>query len=212
MSDLHIHIHYHANSNNSFTTTVPPRAPTPPQGQGSYHGQGQGQGQGQGPGVASNVNVVSPPAAATVTTTTAPSPPPAVSPQSSLENILYSFLSSSMTSNIPISPHHEVYFSVQNMHSSSSSEAQTQTPDDATSTNEETSILRDVNRHTTLQLASTDNAAADCCSICQLEIENHQILRNINVCGHIFHSGCLDNWFEKSTTCPICRASIRDQG
>ena len=202
MSDLHIHIHYHANSNNSFTTTVPPRAPTPPQGQG----------QGQGPGAASNV--VPPPAAATATAAPSPPPPPppAVSPQSSLENILYSFLSSSMTNNIPISPH-EVYFSVQNMHSSSSSEAQTQTPDDATSTNEETSILRDVNRHTTLQLASTDNAAAaDCCSICQLEIENHQILRNINVCGHIFHSGCLDNWFEKSTTCPICRASIRDQG
>lgn len=29
---------------------------------------------------------------------------------------------------------------------------------------------------------------------------------SIKVCGHVFHKVCLQNWYKKSVTCPVCRA------
>jgi hypothetical protein len=41
------------------------------------------------------------------------------------------------------------------------------------------------------------------CSICFESIEK---CNNISLkCSHTFHFNCLERWFEKSTTCPLCR-------
>ena len=33
--------------------------------------------------------------------------------------------------------------------------------------------------------------------------------RKLNQCGHLFHAGCVDNWFARNVHCPVCRADIR---
>ena len=44
----------------------------------------------------------------------------------------------------------------------------------------------------------------DECSIC-LDCENKDI---ITICGHTFHSKCLNQWKIREVTCPICRAYL----
>ena len=58
----------------------------------------------------------------------------------------------------------------------------------------------------------------DCCSICQEPLINNnnqsnetiKFIRCINHCGHCFHKNCIDQWFETSCQCPMCRIDIRD--
>ena len=63
---------------------------------------------------------------------------------------------------------------------------------------------------TTVQ-ASTDTTE-ETCTICQDDIEANTQTRKINVCGHIFHKNCIDQWFERNVKCPVCRHDIRTQG
>lgn len=46
------------------------------------------------------------------------------------------------------------------------------------------------------------------CVICHMPIENDSIVRKINLCGHIFHPECVDRWFERNSSCPLCRQII----
>ena len=48
------------------------------------------------------------------------------------------------------------------------------------------------------------------CTICRDNFEDNSIVRKLN-CGHIFHIGCIDTWFESNIRCPICRGDLRDQ-
>jgi len=48
------------------------------------------------------------------------------------------------------------------------------------------------------------------CSICLLDYENNDELRKL-VCSHFFHKKCIDNWFNSSTTCPICRKDVKEK-
>jgi hypothetical protein len=41
-----------------------------------------------------------------------------------------------------------------------------------------------------------------CCAICLSSLQNPNTLKD---CNHQFHGECIDAWFKKSTTCPICR-------
>jgi hypothetical protein len=41
-----------------------------------------------------------------------------------------------------------------------------------------------------------------CCAICLSSLQNPNTLKD---CNHQFHGECIDEWFQKSTTCPICR-------
>ena len=45
------------------------------------------------------------------------------------------------------------------------------------------------------------------CAICLDKIENNKNIILLN-CDHYFHKNCLDNWFVKSKTCPICRNDV----
>ena len=48
------------------------------------------------------------------------------------------------------------------------------------------------------------------CTICQDNFEYNNIVRKLN-CGHIFHIGCIDVWFETNIRCPLCRGDLREQ-
>ena len=45
------------------------------------------------------------------------------------------------------------------------------------------------------------------CAICIQGFEKDQVIYKLP-CGHIFHKHCLDPWFEKKSTCPICRLDL----
>lgn len=46
------------------------------------------------------------------------------------------------------------------------------------------------------------------CPICFEEI-NHKNSKKLQ-CGHLFHVDCLDKWFEKNYTCPMCRTEVEE--
>jgi hypothetical protein len=50
------------------------------------------------------------------------------------------------------------------------------------------------------------------CAICQDSIVQDEVVRKLNVCQHIFHDRCLITWFERNSTCPMCRNDIRSTG
>jgi hypothetical protein len=43
------------------------------------------------------------------------------------------------------------------------------------------------------------------CSICLENIENDSIVLS---CNHSFHKTCIENWFLRDRTCPMCRVNI----
>jgi hypothetical protein len=45
------------------------------------------------------------------------------------------------------------------------------------------------------------------CSVCLVEIDFNSMVRN-TVCGHLFHSKCIDEWCAKNLSCPICRTNL----
>ena len=56
----------------------------------------------------------------------------------------------------------------------------------------------------------TDARLEECCAVCQEDIEPAVEVRQIKQCTHVFHKDCVDQWFEQSVFCPICRLDIRE--
>ncbi len=48
------------------------------------------------------------------------------------------------------------------------------------------------------------------CSICLDAIAINSPVRVLRHCNHIFHTGCIDTWFERNVRCPNCNHDIRD--
>lgn len=46
------------------------------------------------------------------------------------------------------------------------------------------------------------------CAVCLCEISDGEQARLLPKCGHGFHLGCIDMWFESHSTCPLCRSPI----
>ncbi|KAJ8899996.1 hypothetical protein K2173_024107 [Erythroxylum novogranatense] len=46
---------------------------------------------------------------------------------------------------------------------------------------------------------------ATCCSICLGEYKDHDLLRLLPDCDHIFHIQCIDPWLKRRASCPVCR-------
>jgi hypothetical protein len=71
-------------------------------------------------------------------------------------------------------------------------------------------------RPTTQQITENTiigNLASDepyTCAICQDSLLPEQQARKILSCGHWFHRGCIDPWFQRNVHCPVCRHDIRD--
>lgn len=47
------------------------------------------------------------------------------------------------------------------------------------------------------------------CAICQDTIISTDSARRLVACRHVYHSGCIDEWFRRSVYCPSCRHDIR---
>jgi len=48
------------------------------------------------------------------------------------------------------------------------------------------------------------------CSICQDNLLATDSARRIRSCNHVYHQGCIDEWFQRSVLCPSCRHDIRE--
>lgn len=54
--------------------------------------------------------------------------------------------------------------------------------------------------------------SAHSCAICQDVILETDMCRRVIHCGHTYHRGCIDQWFERNVRCPVCRHDIRERG
>ncbi|KAJ0805487.1 putative transcription factor C2H2 family [Helianthus annuus] len=46
------------------------------------------------------------------------------------------------------------------------------------------------------------------CAVCLNEFLDHEALRLLPECSHVFHRDCIDEWLASHITCPVCRASL----
>ena len=46
------------------------------------------------------------------------------------------------------------------------------------------------------------------CAACLDEFVNGDRLRQLTLCGHQFHTACLDEWLGQHDNCPLCRAPV----
>lgn len=59
------------------------------------------------------------------------------------------------------------------------------------------------------QFAGSENGE---CAVCQDSIVHNEFVRRITACQHTFHDGCLITWFQRHSTCPLCRNDIQTAG
>ena len=59
-------------------------------------------------------------------------------------------------------------------------------------------------------LARVEAATTDICAVCQDGYGMGNERRQLNVCHHTFHRGCIDTWFQENVHCPVCRHDIRE--
>ena len=69
--------------------------------------------------------------------------------------------------------------------------------------------VQELNESTHLRVVNDNDAVL--CSICQNRISSQTIIREIQVCHHIFHPECIDEWLVQHETCPVCRANLIPQ-
>lgn len=46
------------------------------------------------------------------------------------------------------------------------------------------------------------------CMVCLSEFEDGELLRKVEGCEHLFHRSCIDEWLQRSATCPICKRAV----
>ncbi|OWM86607.1 E3 ubiquitin-protein ligase ATL42-like [Punica granatum] len=46
------------------------------------------------------------------------------------------------------------------------------------------------------------------CVVCLSKFEDAEILRLLPNCNHAFHANCIDRWFERHSSCPLCRHKL----
>ncbi len=67
-------------------------------------------------------------------------------------------------------------------------------------------------RENTQLIVNNNDIENNICNICRDNLINnehqHNILRKLNSCNHIFHQYCIDMWLEENSHCPTCRTSV----
>ena len=63
-----------------------------------------------------------------------------------------------------------------------------------------------LNYNSKLDIYNTINEKSTC-NICLLDINYNDIIRTLN-CEHFYHAKCIDKWFEKKSSCPMCRNNL----
>lgn len=46
------------------------------------------------------------------------------------------------------------------------------------------------------------------CAVCLTDFKDHDTLRLLPKCNHVFHPQCIDSWLASHVTCPVCRANL----
>ena len=47
----------------------------------------------------------------------------------------------------------------------------------------------------------------DICAICLCDFEDNRAIY-ITKCNHVYHVECIETWFKKKYTCPLCKTPI----
>ena len=55
------------------------------------------------------------------------------------------------------------------------------------------------------KIKKNDNIVHENCLICIENYKCNELKRTLPKCKHYFHKKCIDKWFKKNATCPICR-------
>lgn len=53
-----------------------------------------------------------------------------------------------------------------------------------------------------------DTAADEECAVCLDGYDKDNEIRETS-CGHMFHAACVDRWFARNRSCPMCTRAIR---
>lgn len=64
-----------------------------------------------------------------------------------------------------------------------------------------------INNASTIETTAT---SGEICAICQDSIQVGTQVRSLDACDHLFHTGCIDTWFQSNVRCPVCRHDIRE--
>lgn len=56
-----------------------------------------------------------------------------------------------------------------------------------------------------IKIKKNDLVLSENCMICMDDYKINQFKRILPTCNHYFHKKCIDKWFKKTITCPICR-------
>lgn len=56
--------------------------------------------------------------------------------------------------------------------------------------------------------ASTVDLQEAECSICLVDLQPNDTVRQLGNCGHTFHCSCIDLWLLRSTDCPLCKRNV----
>jgi len=75
-----------------------------------------------------------------------------------------------------------------------------------------TTTLAMLNSGSSVQVVSSTDTSEedqeDKCAICTSSYDVDPVVRKITACGHMFHRACVDQWFQKSQSCPLCRRRL----
>ena len=71
----------------------------------------------------------------------------------------------------------------------------------------DTVSLSNLNNNTDVTIYLRGIRKLEKCAICYDNLKSFQIIRTLN-CQHFFHQKCIDRWFERHNSCPICRDDI----
>jgi hypothetical protein len=86
-------------------------------------------------------------------------------------------------------------------------EQQAPPPIPATPPNINIPTYNDLIRETSIGIV-TQNMTDRMCVICHENMNAGTSVRIINHCQHMFHRECIDYWFSRSSSCPVCRYDI----
>jgi Ring finger domain len=77
------------------------------------------------------------------------------------------------------------------------------------------SIIKDIpaftyqqNSHDLNNHNGCDNAGLRC-AVCIATVHNGDMVRQLLMCKHVFHTNCIDTWLPSHSTCPMCRADVK---
>ncbi|CAL5053171.1 unnamed protein product [Urochloa decumbens] len=52
------------------------------------------------------------------------------------------------------------------------------------------------------------SGVGDECSVCLGEVKPKETVKQLPICAHLFHEGCIDVWLRSHGTCPVCRSPV----